>query len=29
MAINREYARDNAPLSAGDELALVPPVSGG
>lgn len=29
MAVNREYARDDAPLSAGDELALVPPVSGG
>jgi MoaE-MoaD fusion protein len=29
MAVNREYARADAPLSAGDELALIPPVSGG
>lgn len=29
MAVNREYADDDAPLSPGDELALVPPVSGG
>jgi molybdopterin synthase catalytic subunit len=29
MAINREYADADAPLSAGDELALIPPVSGG
>ena len=29
MAVNREYAPADAPLSAGDELALVPPVSGG
>jgi MoaE-MoaD fusion protein len=29
MAINREYAREDAPLSPGDELALIPPVSGG
>ncbi|HVS28447.1 MAG TPA: molybdenum cofactor biosynthesis protein MoaE [Solirubrobacteraceae bacterium] len=29
MAINREYARADAPLHAGDELALIPPVSGG
>ena len=29
MAINREYADEGAPLSAGDELALIPPVSGG
>jgi molybdopterin converting factor subunit 1 len=29
MAVNREYADDDAPLSQGDELALVPPVSGG
>jgi molybdopterin synthase catalytic subunit len=29
MAINREYADEAAPLSAGDELALIPPVSGG
>jgi molybdopterin synthase catalytic subunit len=29
MAVNREYADGEAPLSQGDELALVPPVSGG
>lgn len=29
MAINREYANEDAVLSAGDELALIPPVSGG
>src|SRR5205085_7493367 len=29
MAINREYADADAPLSADDELALIPPVSGG
>ncbi|HEX8082841.1 MAG TPA: molybdenum cofactor biosynthesis protein MoaE [Solirubrobacteraceae bacterium] len=29
MAINREYADEGAPLFAGDELALIPPVSGG
>lgn len=29
MAINRVYADADAPLSAGDELALIPPVSGG
>jgi len=29
MAVNREYADENAPLEAGDELALIPPVSGG
>jgi molybdopterin synthase catalytic subunit len=29
MAVNREYAAADVELSAGDELALVPPVSGG
>jgi molybdopterin synthase catalytic subunit len=28
-AVNREYASPGDPLSTGDELALVPPVSGG
>jgi MoaE-MoaD fusion protein len=27
--VNREYATADAPLSAGDEVALIPPVSGG
>ncbi len=29
MAVNREYAGSDQPLRAGDELALIPPVSGG
>jgi MoaE-MoaD fusion protein len=29
MAVNRSYAGADAALSAGDELALIPPVSGG
>jgi MoaE-MoaD fusion protein len=29
LAVNREYAVPESPLSAGDELAVVPPVSGG
>ena len=29
LAVNREYATPETPLSAGDELAVVPPVSGG
>ena len=29
MAVNREYASDEHVLDAGDELALIPPVSGG
>ena len=28
-ALNREYVDETTPVSAGDELALVPPVSGG
>jgi molybdopterin synthase catalytic subunit/molybdopterin converting factor small subunit len=29
MAVNREYAEPQAPLHPDDELALIPPVSGG
>jgi MoaE-MoaD fusion protein len=29
MAVNRTYAKADAPLLPGDELALIPPVSGG
>src|SRR5918996_6044635 len=29
MAVNREYADVDQVLDAGDELALIPPVSGG
>jgi len=29
MAVNHEYADADTPLTAGDELALIPPVSGG
>jgi MoaE-MoaD fusion protein len=29
MAVNREYAGAATPISAGDELALIPPISGG
>ncbi len=29
MAVNQEYADAGSPLNAGDELALIPPVSGG
>ena len=29
LAVNREYAPQDQVLSAGDELALIPPVSGG
>jgi molybdopterin converting factor subunit 1 len=29
FAVNRHYARADAPLSEGDEVAFLPPVSGG
>jgi len=29
MAVNREYADEERVLDPGDELALIPPVSGG
>jgi molybdopterin converting factor subunit 1 len=29
MAVNRAYATPATPVFAGDELALIPPVSGG
>ena len=29
VAVNREYVDEDAPVNAGDELALIPPVSGG
>ena len=29
LAVNREYAQPDHPLQPGDELALIPPVSGG
>ncbi|HVL96324.1 MAG TPA: molybdenum cofactor biosynthesis protein MoaE [Solirubrobacteraceae bacterium] len=29
VAVNRSYATPEAPIAAGDELALIPPVSGG
>lgn len=29
LAVNREYAPDTLPLSPRDEIAIIPPVSGG
>jgi molybdopterin converting factor subunit 1 len=29
VAVNHEYATGDTPLSAGDEVAIIPPVSGG
>jgi molybdopterin synthase catalytic subunit len=29
MAVNRDYAGPETPLTGGDELALIPPISGG
>lgn len=29
MAVNREYVRDDFQMKDGDELAIIPPVSGG
>jgi molybdopterin converting factor subunit 1 len=29
VAVNQEYAAPDAPLSDGDEVALIPPVAGG
>jgi molybdopterin converting factor subunit 1 len=29
VAVNREYADGGVPVRAGDEVALIPPVSGG
>ena len=29
VAVNQEYAKDNHPVAAGDEIALFPPVTGG
>ena len=29
FAVNQEYARMDAPVSPGDEVAVLPPVSGG
>lgn len=29
FAVNQSYVKSGAPLSDGDELALIPPVSGG
>ena len=29
VAVNSEYAKDDVPLSRNDEIAIIPPVSGG
>ncbi|WP_299435523.1 molybdopterin converting factor subunit 1 [uncultured Maribacter sp.] len=29
VAVNNEYAKDNVPLDQNDEIAIIPPVSGG
>ena len=29
VAINQRYARDDQPVSASDEVAIIPPVAGG
>lgn len=29
IAVNRAYARQDAPLGGGDEVAFIPPVAGG
>jgi molybdopterin converting factor subunit 1 len=29
VAVNHEYAADDHPISPGDEVAIIPPVSGG
>jgi molybdopterin converting factor subunit 1 len=29
VAVNEEYARPDHPLTAGDEVAIIPPVAGG
>lgn len=29
ISVNQEFAGEKSPISAGDELALIPPISGG
>jgi molybdopterin converting factor subunit 1 len=29
VAVNQRYARDDQPVSANDEVAIIPPVAGG
>lgn len=29
LAVNEEFAENDTPIAAGDDLALIPPVSGG